>query len=352
MNKEKKASILIIEDNIEVRENLTEVLGLYGYFVTSAINGLDGVKKAFSSPPDLILCDVMMPELDGFGVLNLLSDDPKTAHIPFVFLTARTETEYIRRGMILGADDYITKPFYKDELVRVIETRLKKAGSRQPNANNNLAPHIRQPDLGYKKLIEAFKNYDVIKKFDAGQIIVNVGEHARQLFLVKTGHVHLLMTHEYGRDYVLAEISQNEFFGLPALLEEDAYYYSARAITDETICYCLPRKEVLDLINQDRNVSEAIMNLLTNRLTERGMRLVNQAYDSVRRRTAQTLCELHKKYQGELITLSREDLAQMVGTTKESVIRAISDFKKDGLLTTQGKGISIIQPDLLFSLSI
>ena len=118
--------ILVIEDNEEVRENLEEILELYGYDVDSAADGKIGVEKALKSPPDLILCDVMMPRLDGFGVLNILSKKSTTANVPFIFLTAKAEKTDFRRGMNLGADDYITKPFFKDELLAVIETRLKK----------------------------------------------------------------------------------------------------------------------------------------------------------------------------------------------------------------------------------
>jgi len=87
------------------------------------------VKLAIEQIPDIILCDVMMPALDGYGVLNLLQENDRTAIIPFVFITARSEKEDIRRGMNLGADDYITKPFYKDELLQVIRTRLSKAAN-------------------------------------------------------------------------------------------------------------------------------------------------------------------------------------------------------------------------------
>lgn len=119
--------ILVIEDNQDVRETLAEILELAGYIVHTAEDGAIGAKKALENTPDLIICDVMMPKLDGFGVLNILSKRPETADVPFVFLTAKTEKDDFRRGMNLGADDYITKPFYKDELLQVIETRLRKS---------------------------------------------------------------------------------------------------------------------------------------------------------------------------------------------------------------------------------
>lgn len=122
-------TILFIEDNFEMRENTTEILELAGYKVESAENGKVGVDLALKHLPDLIICDVMMPELDGYGVLHILSKNSKTAGIPFIFLTAKSEKEDFRKGMNLGADDYITKPFDDVELMDAIETRFKKIRS-------------------------------------------------------------------------------------------------------------------------------------------------------------------------------------------------------------------------------
>ena len=119
--------ILIIEDNTEVRENIAELLELSNYEVIEAKDGKIGVQKTLEHKPDLILCDVMMPELDGFGVLRILDKKTETADIPFIFLTAKAEKTDFRKGMNLGADDYITKPFDDVELLDAIEMRLKKS---------------------------------------------------------------------------------------------------------------------------------------------------------------------------------------------------------------------------------
>ena len=118
--------ILVIEDNGEVRENLEEILELSGYDVLTAEDGKVGVEKALTDPPDLILCDVMMPHLDGFGVLNILSKKSSTANVPFIFLTAKAEKSDFRRGMNLGADDYITKPFHLAELNSRINSLIRR----------------------------------------------------------------------------------------------------------------------------------------------------------------------------------------------------------------------------------
>src|SRR5471030_2750898 len=118
--------VLIIEDNNDIRENIIEILELAGYTVYSADNGKTGVDLAIKNIPDIILCDIMMPELDGYGVLYLLNKNPETSTIPFIFLTAKAERVDLRKGMEMGADDYLTKPFDDIELLNAIESRLKK----------------------------------------------------------------------------------------------------------------------------------------------------------------------------------------------------------------------------------
>jgi DNA-binding NarL/FixJ family response regulator len=118
--------ILLIEDEANFREGLAEILRLNNYEVMTAQDGLEGVQFARETLPDIILCDIMMPELDGYEVLRELRNDSSTALIPFVFLTAKADTSSVRLGMGLGADDYLTKPFHEAELMSVIKTRLQK----------------------------------------------------------------------------------------------------------------------------------------------------------------------------------------------------------------------------------
>src|SRR5258705_3137318 len=130
--------ILVIEDNVDMCQNIASILKLGRYDGRTSNSGKNGVELAQQSPPDLILCDIMMPELDGYGVLHILSKDPSTANIPFIFLTAKTDLRDFRVGMNLGADDYITKPFDGLELLNVIELRLKKNDLIKTTFNNNI----------------------------------------------------------------------------------------------------------------------------------------------------------------------------------------------------------------------
>src|SRR6187401_156676 len=119
--------ILVIEDEPEMRRNITTLLRYHDYTAIVAENGRAGVEAARRDAPDLILCDVMMPELDGYGVLQALQADAALGRIPFIFLTAKGEKDDLRSGMNLGADDYLTKPVANAELVRAIEARLRRS---------------------------------------------------------------------------------------------------------------------------------------------------------------------------------------------------------------------------------
>src|SRR5690606_16672979 len=148
-------TVLLIEDNQDIRENMAEILDLSGYKTITAPDGKQGVAAALDSNPDIIVCDIMMPELDGYGVIHMLQKNPATQNIPFIFLTAKTERAEIRKGMELGADDYITKPFNGTELLNAIESRLKKAELTRLNIT---------PDLqGLNTIISTAGGKDILK---------------------------------------------------------------------------------------------------------------------------------------------------------------------------------------------
>lgn len=123
--------VLVIEDVLDLREDILDTLDCLGYEGFGAENGTVGVEIAQMHLPDLIICDIMMPHLDGYGVLEILNQDPKTATIPFIFISAKAEKSEIRKGMNLGADDYLTKPFTIAELKEAITARLEKQETRK-----------------------------------------------------------------------------------------------------------------------------------------------------------------------------------------------------------------------------
>lgn len=122
-----KKKVLLIEDDEILRENTCEILSLANYNVKTAENGKIGVRLAKSFLPDIIICDILMPELDGYGVYEIISKSSNLKHVPFVFLTAKSCFDKAPMGMDLGADDYLRKPFEESELLKAVESRLKRA---------------------------------------------------------------------------------------------------------------------------------------------------------------------------------------------------------------------------------
>jgi DNA-binding NarL/FixJ family response regulator len=139
--------ILVIEDHGPMRENLTLMLELEGFGVLSAGDGQGGLALAQSEAPDLVLCDVMMPGLDGYGVLRALRAEPKTAGIPLIFLTAKGERPDQRTGMELGADDYLVKPVVRQEVLAAISARLQRSQQHQAHAMAHIEPPQFSPDF-------------------------------------------------------------------------------------------------------------------------------------------------------------------------------------------------------------
>ncbi len=138
--------ILLIEDEMQIRENVAELLTMKGFEVSTAYNGVNGVTQAMLKQPDLILCDIMMPEMDGYQVLETIRKNRALSTVPFVFLTAKADSTDFRRGMTLGADDYLTKPFTIDSLMTAIDSRLRRENQRKADLQERLARHRRTID--------------------------------------------------------------------------------------------------------------------------------------------------------------------------------------------------------------
>lgn len=324
--------ILVIEDNMEVRENLEEILELYGYSVDTAEDGTVGVEKALTNPPDLILCDVMMPKLDGFGVLNILSKKSKTADIPFIFLTAKAEKSDFRRGMNLGADDYITKPFYKDELLAVLETRLHKSErikKRFDRTEQGLTAFINEA-RGYEEL-QKLSAERKTKAFKRREVLFEEGDYPRYLYFVNYGKIKVFKTNDDGKEYIVNICKEGDFFGHVDLIKNSRYSESAAAL-EESAVSLIPKEDFLTLLNANRDVASQLIKMLADNISEKEEQLLHLAYNSVRKRVADAVILLNQKADKPEINILRDDLARIVGTAKESVIRMLTEFKEDAYI--------------------
>lgn len=338
--------ILLIEDNNDVRENTAEILTLAQYNVITAVNGKVGVELAQKEKPDLIICDIMMPVLDGHGALHLLSKNEETAGIPFIFLTAKAERNDFRKGMEMGADDYLTKPFDDVELLNAIESRLKKNEILKKEFTKNLS--------GINDFINEAKGIESLKKlseerdvriYKKKSDIYKEGSFPKGIYFINKGKVKTFHTNEFGKELITELYKEGDFFGYLSLLQDEKYTESATALEDSEI-YMLPKEDFFSLIYKNSEVSKKFIEILSDNLKEKEKQLVKLAYNSVRKRVAEALVKLSDKYKKEQeqvfsMNISREDLANMVGTATETVIRTLSDFKEDKLIEITGSNITI-----------
>jgi len=344
--------ILLIEDNPDMRENTAEMLELANYRVQVAENGKEGVRMAQNDTPDLIICDIMMPELDGYGVLYMLAKNPKTSSVPFIFLTAKAEKSDYRKGMNLGADDYLIKPFEEMELLEAVDIRLRKSQQFQK---------IFEADLeGIDNFIEEVKGLEEMNKlsedrrsrhYKKKEALFYEGEYPNFLYFINRGKIKAYKMNEDGKELITGLYKEGDFVGYLALLENTEYPESA-VVLEESEVYLIPKKDFLTLLFNNRDVSARFIKMLSKNLVEKEQELLNLAYNTVRKRVADALLQLKQRYQTDdekafSMAISRDDLASMVGTAKESVIRTLSEFKGDALIAINGSKITILEPEKL-----
>jgi CheY-like chemotaxis protein len=340
-------TVLIIEDDLALRENTVELLELENYRVLSAPNGKVGITMAKKNLPDIILCDIMMPEVDGYGVLDAVSKNTKTQHIPFIFLSAKTEHKEIRKGMDLGADDYLTKPFEEEELISAIESRLAKAVLLAKMDNKKNHANVIEDEDGVRSLNELKNFFDdngEIIKCKKGDYVYRDGDHSNKIFLILKGVVKSHKMDESGKELITRLYKADDFLGFTSFNDTIPYEESATAVEYAELAG-ISKSELKILLSKSRNVSLELMNVLTDNLAEVKDQLLQMAYSSVRKKTAQTILQFAKvlnKKETEAIKISRNDLAGVAGIATESLIRTLSGFKREGLIEIEGRNICIL----------
>lgn len=347
-------SILVIDDNADIRENTAEILELAGYKTFTAENGKQGVDIALKEKPSIIVCDIMMPELDGYGVLHLLRKNHETQNIPFIFLTAKTERTDFRKGMEMGADDYITKPFDDIELLNAIEVRLKKSEILESNylpTQHGVSQFIK--DVKDSGLIKQLSEQYEIESYPKKQMVYLEGKRPRFLYYLSSGKVKAFKAHPDGKEYITDLYSQGDFFGYTALIE-DKNYGDAALVLEEAEIMQIPREDFLQMVYSDISIAAKFIRIITQNVKEKEERLLNLAYSSLRKRIAKALVDIYSKFNmsgvDKHIEFSREDIAHYVGTATESLIRTLSDFKAERLIEINAGKISIPDIDKLKNL--
>lgn len=343
-------NILLIEDDPVLRENTEELLELSNYQVTTAPNGKIGLNTALETVPDIIVCDIMMPELDGYGVLEGLSKSENTKYIPFIFLSAKTERKDVRKGMDLGADDYITKPFEEDELISAIESRLAKASILKDAREKEIVPETEDQEIrNLNDLKNFFDDNGKTFNFKKGETIYEEGQHSNYIFLIEKGLVKCHKLDDQGKDLTTALHKEDDLFGYTSFTENTTYKETAAAI-QESVLLGVSKNEFIDIISKNHNITLDLIQLLNEDLAGVKDQLLQMAYSSVRKRTATTILKFVEKLgkkPEEFIRISRNDLASVAGIATESLIRTLSRFKDLGIIEIEGRNIKVLNLNAL-----
>ncbi len=348
--------ILLIEDDIVLRENTAELLELSGYKAITASNGKTGVKLAKKNKPDIIVCDIMMPELDGYGALKALSKSKLTKYIPFIFLSAKTENKDIRKGMNMGADDYITKPFSEDDLISAIESRLAKASILEELRGNNKMHH---DEINENKIntLNELKNYiddnGRLFAYDKDEIIYNEGDHFNYIYLIGKGAVKCHKLDEQGKEMVTALYKEDDLFGYTSFIQNIPHQETAIAIKEVELVG-LSNIEFNEILENNHKLTLELIQLLTDDLSALKEQLIQTAYSSVNKKTAITILKFAEKINRkpeDPIKISRQDLASIAGIATETLIRTLTMFKKEGMIKAEGRNIMVIDIERLKAIS-
>ncbi len=348
-------TILIIDDHTEIRENIAEILQLAGYATLIGENGRKGLEIAMKEKPSLIICDIMMPELDGYGVLHLLRKNPGTEYIPFIFLTAKTERNDFRKGMEMGADDFITKPFDDIELLNAIETRIKKYEILQGRyTSDEKGANALMKDLCSGGLLNIDLSMHESETVAKKQFLYSENKRPKYLYYLKKGKIKIFKLNDDGKEYITHLATEGDFIGYLSLLENKSYDDNAEVL-EEAEVILIPKEDFLSSVYSDLTITSKFIKLITQNVKDQEERLLNLAYSSLRKRIAKALVILHSKLNiiksGEqVIDISRDDIARYVGTATESLIRTLSDFKSEKLIEIKEGKIRIINVEKLNSL--
>ena len=330
-------TILLVEDDDILRSITAVLLKLADYNILTATNGKEGIEITQKEQPDLIICDVTMPVIDGFGMLHILRGNPVTASIPFIFLTAKIEKSDFRNAMLSGADDYITKPYGTNDLLKAIEIRLRKqdelAAKFQHHSQSSIKPILPENDVTIEALIKNCKKNVYHNK----QIIFKEGQTSHYLYYILKGKVKKYKVHkEDDKEFVIGLYKEGDFFGHIALLRNLPYDEMASAI-EETELALIPAKEFENLVHNNLSIANNLLNILAKNILEHEKHLVDIAYDTLRQKVAFALITLKEKFHNnnsELfsINMPREELASIAGTAKESLVRTLGEFKDEKLI--------------------
>ena len=335
-------TILVIESEPEALEAYRGILTRAGYQVITAHDGDVGINMAIGNTPHLILCNAKLATVDGFCVLAVLSKNMHTAQIPFLLISLTFKLNMLRRGMNMGADDFITRPFQDDQLLKAVEFRINKLkpgsiyskGFTSDCDKFEKADHIPNMD---EMLLRSN-----LRRFKKKQTLYFEGDNLQGVYFLEQGCIKTFrLTHD-GRALITNLHQPKSFVGLGSLLTDGPLTETAEALENCTV-YFVPKKTVLELLGDYPNLNQYFIRILSVNLKQKEDQLAEMAYESVTKRLSKVLLRLNKStYPIYSITVTRDDLAGLTGIATETVSRILSDFKHQNLIEKSGNLIQII----------
>lgn len=336
------STVLLIEDNLELLENTSEILELANYKVIRAENGKEALERIKESKDDIsiILCDIVMPVMDGFSVLQAIDNMQEMKKIPFIFLTGKSDTSEIRKGMNLGADDYLTKPFSADDLLGLITTRLKK--------NQNLKDLFDPSASGFETFLTnengissetILKNNSRTKRLKKKETLYMEGDETVHVYYIMSGKVKTVKTNDFGKEFIGNIFKEGDFIGYNSLLENGIHEESAIALEDTQVAL-LDKNYFFELLLVNKNFYAHFLKHLVSSLNIAESKLPKIAYYSARKKVAEALLFIAEKYcnpgqEPFKFSVTRDDLSAVSGIAPESVSRNLTDFKNEQLIDMQ-----------------
>ncbi|HLI93489.1 MAG TPA: response regulator [Puia sp.] len=344
--------ILLIDNDPLFRSNIAEILSLSHYEVVLAETAKAGIETALTNRPDLIICDTALPAADGYTVLHSMQHDPHTSGIPFILLTGTTEKEDWRKAMAMGADDYLTKPVDGVELLRAVETCLRKEENRKKTAIP--AATTDETVTGENEAFLEELAQRTAHPYRKKQVIYLEGQRPAFVYFVVSGKVKVYRSDPDGKDLITDIHSAGDFFGYPALLEGKNFSDNAQALEDSGIVQ-IPRQEFTCWMSSRPEIARRFIHLLSREAAAREARFLNLAYNSLRKRVANGLLQLasvdvQQRGHKEALAISRENLANIVGCATESLTRTLSDFRSEKLVDIRNGRIYLLDESKLRNL--
>lgn len=339
--------ILIIEDNEDLCENAADILELANYNVSTSENAKCAIDIAKKIKPDIILYDILMPELKGLEVFQMLSKNNETASIPFIFLTPKTDKLDCIKEMSLGVGGFLTKPFTENELLDAVNNCLQKRNF----LNNQLSRDItsiskcKEDASSYLNLRYLSKNIPV-KKYKRKELVFMEGSTAHSLYFIESGVLKTYKTTEKGKEFVTGLYGSGDFVAQLSLLANTGLYLESASVIEDAEIYQISKSDFTTLFYGDNEVTNKFVSLISNNLAEVQEQLVNIAFATVRQRVARALLCLQEKGiltngDSTSIRITRDDFAGIIGTATETAIRMLTEFKEERLISI-GNGRKIV----------